>query len=139
MGGPLHHIELWTHDLAEAEPAWDWLLTRLGWVAAHDPAWVQGRTWRAADDSYLVLEQSTALRPGGHDRLRTGLNHLAFRAGTHADLDLLRADADAHGWRELFAEQYPHAGGPRHVALFLENTQGFEVELVARTATREEG
>lgn len=39
--------------------------------------------------------------------------------------------AHEHGWQELFADKYPHAGGPTHTALFLENTEGFEVELVA--------
>ena len=37
----------------------------------------------------------------------------------------------AHGWTELFADAYPHAGGPDHVALYLANAEGFEVELVA--------
>lgn len=31
----LHHLELWTADLALAEPSWDWLLTALGWSAEH--------------------------------------------------------------------------------------------------------
>ena len=42
----------------------------------------------------------------------------------------MRADAAAHGWRELFAEKYPHAGGDGHTALYLENSEGFEVEVV---------
>lgn len=47
-----------------------------------------------------------------------------------ARLDALREDASAHGWRELFADRYPHAGGEQHTALFLENAEGFEVEIV---------
>lgn len=43
----------------------------------------------------------------------------------------MRRDAPTHGWRELFEDRYPTAGGPEHVALFLENAQGFEVEVVA--------
>ena len=42
----------------------------------------------------------------------------------------MRADATAYGWRELFAERYPHAGGDGHTALYLENSEGFEVEVV---------
>jgi len=30
----------------------------------------------------------------------------------------------------LFADKYPHAGGPEHTALFLVNSEGFEVEIV---------
>jgi hypothetical protein len=31
----------------------------------------------------------------------------------------------------MFADQYPHAGGPDHYAAYLENVDGFEAELVA--------
>ncbi len=50
-----------------------------------------------------------------------------------ATLDALRADAAAHGWSELFAEKYPHAGGDDHTALYLENSESFEVEVVVET------
>lgn len=62
--------------------------------------------------------------------MRAGLNHLALCVRDRPLLDRLRAQALAQGWRELFAERYPHAGGEQHVALYLENTEGFEVELV---------
>ena len=45
-------------------------------------------------------------------------------------LDRIRAESSAHGWHELFADRYPHAGGDDHTALYLENSEGFEVELV---------
>lgn len=32
----------------------------------------------------------------------------------------------------MFADNHPHAGGPGHYAAYLENADGFEVELVAR-------
>ncbi len=53
------------------------------------------------------------------------------RSRTVATLDALRADAAAHGWSELFGEKYPHAGGDDHTALYLENSESFEVEVVA--------
>jgi hypothetical protein len=30
----------------------------------------------------------------------------------------------------MFADRYPHAGGEQHTALYLENSEGFEVEVV---------
>lgn len=63
--------------------------------------------------------------------MRPGLNHLAFRAGTPADVDALAREASAHGWASLFTDRYPHAGGLGHYAAYLTNTDGFEVELVA--------
>lgn len=39
--------------------------------------------------------------------------------------------ATSHGWTALYAERYPHAGGPDHYAGWLESSAGFKVELVA--------
>ena len=35
-----------------------------------------------------------------------------------------------HGWVLLLAERHPFAGGPGHYAAYLENADGYEVELV---------
>ncbi|MCX5267015.1 VOC family protein [Streptomyces sp. NBC_00199] len=127
----LHHVELWVPDLPRASREWGWLLGGLGYEPYQD--WDRGRSWRLGP-TYLVVEQSPAMKDdgGGHDRLRPGLNHLAFHAGSPSALDALVAQAPAHGWTPLFAERYPHAGGPKHYAAYLENSDGFEVELVAR-------
>ena len=129
MSGAIHHIELWTSNLTVSEPEFHWLLTSLGWAATPVEGWDAGRVWTAPSGEYLVLEQSRALR-GEHDRMRAGLNHLALCVRDRQLLDRLRNEASAQGWRELFAERYPHAGGEQHVALYLENSEGFEVELV---------
>ncbi len=130
MTNPVHHIELWTVDLAAVEESFDWLLTSLGWTPDHDPDWPQGWTWTHESGAYVVLEQSPDVT-GAHDRLRGGLNHLALRIDSRERLDALRKGCAAHGWTELFAERYPHAGGSRHTALFIENAEGFELEIVA--------
>jgi hypothetical protein len=49
---------------------------------------------------------------------------------TREVLDRLRTESTAHGWHELFPERYPHAGGDAHTALYLESSEGFEVEVV---------
>jgi len=43
----------------------------------------------------------------------------------------LAAAAPEHGWVPLFADRYPHAGGPEHYAAYLEDQDGYEVELIA--------
>jgi catechol 2,3-dioxygenase-like lactoylglutathione lyase family enzyme len=126
--GPLHHVELWVPDLARAVGSWGWLLTSLGYAEFRD--WPAGRSWRSGQ-TYIVVEQSPALSAEIHDRHRPGLNHLAFHAGDRAAVDELVAHAPAHGWSLLFPERHPHAGGPEHYAAYLENEDGFEVELVA--------
>ena len=97
----------------------------------HPVPGLAGRPQLAAGTTYLVIEQSPALTARGHDRLRPGMNHLAFQAGTRQEVDTLTAAAPAHGWTLLFPETHPHAGGPSHYAAYLANTDGFEVELVA--------
>jgi len=126
--GSLHHVELWVPDLARAITQWGWLLGQLGYAPYQD--WPDGRSWRLGA-TYLVIEQSPALTAGDHDRLRPGMNHLAFHAGTRQHVDALATDGPAHGWTLLFPDTHPHAGGPDHYAAYLTNTDGFEVELVA--------
>jgi len=126
--GALHHVELWVPDLARAERSWGWLLGALGY-APHQ-RWDAGASWRLGP-TYVVVEQSPALGADEHDRARPGLNHLAFDAGSRADVDALVAAADEHGWALLFGDRHPFAGGPDHYAAYLEDADGFEVELVA--------
>ncbi|QIY98082.1 VOC family protein [Streptomyces sp. S1D4-11] len=71
----LHHVELWVPDLERAVRSWGWLLERLGCEPYQE--WPHGRSWRRGE-TYLVVEQSPALKTDSHDRLRPGLNHLAF-------------------------------------------------------------
>lgn len=124
----LHHAELWVPDLARAERSWGWLLTALG--AELFQSWPRGRSWRKGG-VYVVVEQSPDLVGDRHDRRRPGLNHLAFHAGTPTELDALVAEAPEHGWTLLFPDRHPFAGGPQHVAAYLADEDGFEVELVA--------
>lgn len=126
--GALHHVELWVPDVDRALPRWRWLLGELGY--AQFQAWEDGVSFRLGA-TYLVLEQSPALVDDQHDRRRPGLNHLAFHAGTREELDALVAGAPQHGWRLLFADRHPFAGGPDHCAAYLEDDDGYEVELVA--------
>lgn len=113
-------------DLDRAVREWGRLLGLLGWEPYQD--WPAGRSWHLGG-TYLVVERSPDLAGGAHERRRPGLNHLAFHVGP--DLDGIVADALAHGWSLMFADRHPYAGGPAHRAAYLENSDGFEVELVA--------
>ena len=123
----LHHVELWVPDLARAEATFGWILTQLGWT--EHQRWNAGVSWKLGA-TYVVVEQSPAMT-GPHDRMRAGLNHLALHAGTREDVDRLTRESEANGWRLMFADRHPHAGGPDHYAAFLETSDGFEIELVA--------
>ncbi|MEU4546106.1 VOC family protein [Nonomuraea dietziae] len=120
----LHHVELWVESLEKALPSFTWLFGRLGYTPFQE--WEHGRSWRCGQ-TYIVIEESPAALRVPYDRMRPGLNHLAFHAD---DVDAMVEEAGAHGWRLMFADRHPHAGGPAHYAAYLENEQGFEVELV---------
>lgn len=126
--GALHHVELWVPDIGRATASFGPLLEALGYRPFQH--WDRGRSWRLGA-TYLVFEESSALSAGTHDRLRPGLNHLAFHVTTRAELDGLVDRAVRSGWRLLFPDRHPHAGGEQTCAAYLENADGFEVELVA--------
>lgn len=126
--GGLHHVELWVPDVARSESSIGWLLTELGWLPAQ--RWPGGVSWHRGS-TYLVMEASPDRSSIEYDRLRPGLNHLALHAGDRARVDALTADAVRRGWRLLFADRHPHAGGDHQYAAYLEDKDGFEIELVA--------
>ena len=128
LAGMIHHIELWVPDLDRAIVSWGWLLGALGYRLYQD--WPGGRSW-GAGNSYIVVEQSPARTASRHDRLRPGLNHLAFFAADRAHVDELVGEALLHGWKLMFSDKHPYAGGEHHYAAYLENYDGYEVELVA--------
>lgn len=120
----LHHIDLWVGDPDVASAEWGWLLGEVGWEADGD------RTWVHPDGTYLFMERSADQVDEPYDRHRAGINHLALTCESRALLDRIRAESSAHGWHELFADRYPHAGGEQHTALYLENSEEFEIEVV---------
>ncbi|MFC8511146.1 VOC family protein [Streptomyces sp. NPDC057411] len=125
--GTLHHVELWVPDIGRAAASFGPLLEALGYSSFQ--SWERGRSWRLGA-TYVVVEESPALSARAHDRLRPGLNHLAFHVATRAEFDRLVDGAVRGGWRLLFPDRHPHAGGERTCAGYLENEDGFEVELV---------
>jgi hypothetical protein len=97
---------------------------QLSWLAA-------GRASTTFADTYLTFTLSPNTHGDAHERRAPGLNHVAFHGGTAAQVDVLVADANSHGWKQLYRDRYPHAGGDQHYAAYLVNTAGFKVEIVA--------
>ncbi|MDR2254484.1 MAG: VOC family protein [Arthrobacter sp.] len=127
----LHHVELWVADLEESRREWGWLLTRLGFE--HAASWDDGDSWDLGG-AYLTLTTSPNLNSVSHDRRAPGLNHLAFLTDSRAQTDAIVREASARGWTLLYAERYPHAGGPEHYAGWIENSAGFKAEIVGPRA-----
>lgn len=125
----LHHVELYVSDLHKSLKAWDWLLTELGYTVYQQ--WDEGRSYRF-NATYLVFVQTeTAHLDPPYHRKKTGLNHLAFHAESLEQLERLRSELPDHGFQELYADRFPHAGGPNSIALYFEDPDRMKVELVA--------
>ena len=123
-----HHVEVWVADLGAAREEWGWLLRELGFARSGE--WPEGESWTAGG-AYLTLTTSPNISGTTHDRRSPGVNHLAFSAGGPSRVDDIMAHAVEHGWRSLYQDRFPHAGGPDHYAGWLENSAGFKAEVVA--------
>jgi catechol 2,3-dioxygenase-like lactoylglutathione lyase family enzyme len=125
----LHHVTLWIPDLRHAAPSWRWLLGELGY--AEDRSLDRILLFRR-NGFALVLEESRDMVPGMlYSRLRPGMNHLAFTLPDAEALQRIMHEAPRHGWSALPSDRHPIAGGAE--VGYLENRDGFEVELVAPT------
>ncbi len=129
MSPMLHHVELYVSDLKKSLTAWDWLLNELGYTLYQQ--WDKGQSYKF-EKTYLVFVQTEPehLEPPYH-RKKTGLNHLAFHADSLEQLERLRSELPHRGFTELYADRFPHAGGPNYIALYFEDPDRMKVELVA--------
>lgn len=124
----LHHVTLWVPDLERAQESWSWLLGELGYSA--DPSVDSIALFRHPEGFAVALEQSPDMVPGMlYSRMRPGVNHMAFTVPSSSSLGDIVGAADAHGWAALPTDRHPLAG-PADV-VYLEDRDGFEVELVA--------
>lgn len=124
----LHHLTLWVPDLERAGPSWRWLLGELGYSV--DRSFDTLLLFRHESGFALVLEQSPDMVPGMlHSRFRPGMNHVAFRLDSPSAIAALVEQSSEHGWSSLPIDHHPIAGGAEVV--FLEDRDGFEVELVS--------
>jgi catechol 2,3-dioxygenase-like lactoylglutathione lyase family enzyme len=127
----IHHLTLWVPDLDRAEHSWRWLLGAIGYELDRSIDGVL--LLRHPDGVTVVLEASTDMVPGMlYSRLRPGLNHLAFRVESVEILRRLVDEAAEHGWSPLPSDRHPIAA--RAEVAYLEDRDGFEVELVAASS-----
>ncbi|WP_158542811.1 DivIVA domain-containing protein [Phytoactinopolyspora halophila] len=124
----LHHVEIWTRDIEAATRSFGWLFERLGWTLFQ--VWDTGRSWQSPGGGpYVVIEQSPDMSWAPYDRKAPGLNHLALAVPERWMVDRIVSEAPTYGWRLMFSDRHPYAGGPHHYAAYFENEEGFEVEV----------
>lgn len=127
--GTLHHVELYVSSLEASRRFWEPLLRALGYDLYQ--SWTQGFSFRLGQ-TYLVFVQAESPHcEAGYHRRRVGLNHLAFHAASRVQVDGLTAWVRQAGYRVLYEDRHPHAGGLQHYALYCEDPDGAKVEIVA--------
>ncbi|MFP8956672.1 VOC family protein [Natrialbaceae archaeon A-CW3] len=127
--GALHHLELYASEFDRSVAFWSWLLGELGYEPYQE--WETGHSWKL-DSTYLVLVEADArFRDEGYHRCHPGLNHLAFHAESREHVDELTDKCRDRGVPILYEDRHPHAGGPDHYALYVEDPERIKVELVA--------
>ncbi len=76
-----------------------------------------------------MLKQAETDEPP-FDRRASGLNHVAFHAGSRDQVDdLTAAIREREDANLLYEEEHPYAGG--YYALYCEDPEGIKVEVVA--------
>jgi catechol 2,3-dioxygenase-like lactoylglutathione lyase family enzyme len=124
----LHHLLFWVPDLERAGESWTWLLGELGYTV--DPAAEEYLLFRHPTGLRIVFESSPDMVEGMlYSRMRPGLNHLAFSVPSIGALKSIVGEAVQYGWSALPVDRHPIAPGDEVV--YLEDRDGFEVELVA--------
>jgi catechol 2,3-dioxygenase-like lactoylglutathione lyase family enzyme len=140
----LHHIELYVRDLERSAAFWTPLMALLGF---EEERWSGGINYaRGKTDTYLcLLPAAREHLDAGYHRKRIGLNHLAFKGESRAQVDLVAKWIKDNGHTLLYEDRHPYAGGPDYYAVFFEDPDRIKLEVVApteaspRTSGREVG
>ena len=126
----LHHIELYVSNLERSVAFWTPFMSMLGY---EPDRWSQGMNYvRAPEEPYFCLLEAEAKHAAaGYHRKIVGLNHLAFRASSRAQVDEVTNWLRNAGHTVLYEDKHPFAGGPSYYAVFFEDPDRFKLEVVA--------
>jgi glyoxylase I family protein len=127
----VHHVDLSIRNIAAAEPLYDLILTHMGYVKGK-PYPQGGGEWDQPDGSSIGIRPTTGRHAAReHDRYASGLHHLAWRAGSRADVDALHAKLVAFGAPILDAPaEYPQYNPQGYYAVFFADPDGLKLEYV---------
>ncbi len=125
----LNHIEIYVRDLDRTAAFYTPFLEHLGYAV---DAWSGGINYVKDGEPYLSFLPAPAEHlDAGYHRKRIGLNHLAFTAGSRAQVDEIARWVESAGFPQLYADRYPYATGPGYYALFCEDPDRIKIEVVA--------
>jgi len=125
--GLLHHVEIYVDDLQRSKDFWAWFLDKLGYEEYQ--VWAQGVSFKK-DETYIVFVQAEErFRTPAYHRCHSGLNHLAFHAGSREMVDEITDELRTRGIKILYEDRHPFAAGEGAYAVFFEDPMRMKVEL----------
>jgi catechol 2,3-dioxygenase-like lactoylglutathione lyase family enzyme len=125
----VHHVDLVVSSIERSLPFYRDLLAPLGWQRISEVEGERGETiwYLVGPGSSIGLRE--ARTPGGYDRYRLGLHHLALEA---ASRDVVDERAEWLRGRGADIESGPEEYGyqPGYYAVFFYDPDGLKLELV---------
>lgn len=128
MAAALHHVDLTVTDLETSVDFYHRVLTELGFERIPvDPG--DAPCWEIRDKPVFGIALHRARSATRHDRFVAGLHHLAFRAGSRAEVDrFFRFLTDRR--IEVLDAPAEYDYTPGYYAVFFADPDGLKLELV---------
>jgi len=125
----LDHVDLSVGDMVRSVAFYDAVLTALGFRQVDDSSTV---VWHSPAMEIGIRAARSPAPPGGVDRYRVGLHHLAFRVAGRDDVDRFHAFLLESGFPVLDPPaSYPDYE-PGYYAVFFADPDGMKLEVVCR-------
>ena len=129
----VHHVDLVVSSIERSLPFYRDLLGPLGWHGLSEVEGERGETiwylWGPGTFASVGLRTAQSETPGGFDRYRIGLHHLAFEAYSRALVDeraqwLRQQEIDIESGPQEYTYQ------PGYYAVFFYDPDGLKLEIL---------
>lgn len=125
----IHHIELNVSDLNASRIFYDRLFPILGYTLFQE--WPEGFSYKQGKGYIVFVQTSDDFLKAGYHRKAAGLNHLAFHARSHLEVDAITEKMRQSGVNILYQDRHPFAGGNKTYAVFMEDPDRLKIEITA--------
>jgi glyoxylase I family protein len=127
----VHHVDLVVSSIERSLPFYRDLLGPLGWHRISEVEGERGETiwYFGGPGTSIGLRAAQADTPGGFDRYRLGLHHLAFEAYSRSQVDE-RAEWLRDQDVEIESEPQEYMYIPGYYAVFFYDPDGLKLEIV---------
>jgi len=94
-------------------------------------SWKRGASWKLGSTYIVIVQTRKKHLTLPYHRSATGLNHLAFHAGSRKEVDIIIEELRSKRINILYTNKHLFAGGQDHYAVYFEDPDRIKVELIA--------